>query len=183
MGPTRGLGASRGAARRSAPFTAGVALGAALIAGGLLPASTHAASGEPGSHRISFSERNLDFSGQTRLGIASFYAARFGGRTMADGTPMRLSGDNAASLTLPLGTVARVINLATGRSAVITIRDRGPYVQGRLVDLSPGTARRIGLDKRTGLAPVAVEPLAIPQRDERAKPVSPVGEMRYASVR
>jgi rare lipoprotein A len=159
-----------------------LALGAALIAGGL-PSSAHAASAEPGSHGISFHERNLDFSGRTRLGIASFYATRFGGRTMADGTPMRLSGDNAASLTLPLGTVARVTNLATGRSAVITIRDRGPYVQGRLVDLSPGTARRIGLDKRTGLAPVAVQPLAIPQRDEGAKPDSAVGEMRYASDR
>jgi rare lipoprotein A len=118
-------------------------------------AGTSIARGE----RIVFSERDLDLSGETRLGVASFYADRFGGRRMADGTPMRLDGNNAASMTLPLGTVARVTNLSTGLSALVTIRDRGPYVRGRIVDLSPGTARRIGLARRTGLTTVAVEPL------------------------
>jgi rare lipoprotein A len=107
----------------------------------------------------------LDCSGRTHAGIASFYAARFGGRKMADGTPMRLQGDNAASKTLPLGTIAIVTNLETGRSSRITIRDRGPYVQGRIVDLSPATARKIGMTIEQGLAPVAVAPLRVPLPD------------------
>ena len=93
-------------------------------------------------------------------GVASFYANRFAGRTMADGTPMNPHGDNAASRTLPLGTRALVTNLRTGRSAWVTIRDRGPYVKGRIVDLSPATARLIGITPKAGLAKVEVTPLA-----------------------
>ena len=107
----------------------------------------------------------LDRSGRKRLGKASFYARRFFGRRMADGTPMNPHDDNAASRTLPLGTVARVTNLETGRSAVVTIQDRGPYVAGRIVDLSPATARQIGLTHEQGLALVEVAPLLVPQAD------------------
>lgn len=112
---------------------------------------------------------NLDCSGRSRVGIASFYADRFGGRTMADGTPMQLHGDNAASRTLPLGTIAKVTNLETGKSAMVTIRDRGPYVGGRIVDLSPKTARKIGLGRKQGLAPVEVAPIAVPLPDGTIK--------------
>ena len=107
----------------------------------------------------------LDRTGLKRVGIASFYAAKFAGRTMADGTPMRPQGDNAASKTLPLGTKALVTNLETGRTAVVTIRDRGPYVRGRIVDLSPSTARKIGIDRRQGLARVEVVPIEFPLTD------------------
>ena len=107
----------------------------------------------------------LDRTGLKRVGIASFYAAKFAGRKMADGTPMRPQGDNAASKTLPLGTRARVTNLKTGRTAIVTIRDRGPYVKGRIVDLSPSTARKIGLDRRQGLARVEVVPIEFPLTD------------------
>jgi len=103
-----------------------------------------------------------DLSAKPRTGKASFYAKFFGGRTMADGTPMRLDGDNAASRTLPLGTVARVTNLSTGQSAVVTIRDRGPYVHGRIVDLSPATAQQIGITPKMGLAMVEVAPIRVP---------------------
>ena len=96
----------------------------------------------------------LDLSGHKRVGKASFYARRFFGRTMADGTPMDPAEDNAASKTLPLGTRARVTNLETGQSAVVTIQDRGPYVKGRIVDLSPSTASKIGLSPTEGVAPV-----------------------------
>jgi rare lipoprotein A len=106
-----------------------------------------------------------DLSGRARTGIASFYAKFFGGRTMADGTPMDLQGNNAASRTLPLGTTARVTNLETGQSATVTIRDRGPYVKGRIVDLSPATARQIGISKGQGLAKVEVAPLRVPLPD------------------
>lgn len=104
----------------------------------------------------------LDRSGKKQVGVASFYKTSYAGKKMADGTPMRLYGDNAASTTLPLGTKARVTNLETRRSALITIRDRGPYVKGRIVDLSPSTAEKIGLDRKRGLARVEVTPLTIP---------------------
>ena len=109
-------------------------------------------------------KRGLDFSGHKRVGQASIYASRFAGRTMADGTPMDPNGDNAASKTLPLGTIAKVTNLETGSSAVVTIRDRGPHVKGRIVDLSPSTARKIGLTLEAGLAMVEVEPIVLPRR-------------------
>jgi len=102
-------------------------------------------------------------------GVASFYAKRFAGRTMADGTPMDPHGDNAASRTLPLGTRARVTNLQTGQSALVTIRDRGPYVKGRIVDLSPATARLVGITPKAGLAKVEVTPITqLAANDTRA---------------
>ena len=103
-----------------------------------------------------------DISGKKRSGKASFYASRFGGRTMADGNRICLKGNNAASRTLPLGTTAQVTNLKTGQSAVVTIQDRGPYVNGRIVDLSPATAQQIGITRKEGIAKVVVAPIAVP---------------------
>src|SRR5882724_11341916 len=111
----------------------------------------------------------LDLSGHKRLGKASFYAQKFAGRKMADGTIMRPQSDNAASKTLPLGTTARVTNLETGQSTVVTIRDRGPYIQGRIVDLSPSTAKEIGIDHKNGVAKVEVAPIAVPLPDGSVK--------------
>lgn len=111
----------------------------------------------------------LDLSGRARTGQASFYARKFAGRKMADGTPMDPADDNAASKTLPLGTKARVTNLETGQSAVVTIQDRGPYVKGRIVDLSPSTAQQIGLTSEDGVAPVEVAPITVPLPDGGVK--------------
>lgn len=97
-----------------------------------------------------------------QVGKASIYARKFAGRKMANGRPMDPRDDNAASRTLPLGTKALVKNLETGKSAVVTIEDRGPYVAGRVVDLSPATAEQIGLTRKEGLAPVEVIPLEVP---------------------
>jgi rare lipoprotein A len=104
------------------------------------------------------------------VGKASFYAPKFAGRPMADGTPMDPHDDNAASKTLPLGTRARVTNLETGRSAVVTIQDRGPYVPGRILDVSPSTARELGIDHEDGVAKVEVAPIVVPQADGSLKP-------------
>jgi rare lipoprotein A len=111
----------------------------------------------------------LDRSGNKRLGKASFYARKFSGRKMADGTTMEPQSNNAASKTLPLGTTAKVTNLETGQSAVVTIRDRGPYIQGRIVDLSPSTAKEIGIDYKNGVARVEVAPILVPLGDRRIK--------------
>jgi rare lipoprotein A len=111
----------------------------------------------------------LDRSGHKRRGKASFYAREFSGRKMADGTIMQPQGDNAASKTLPLGTTAKVTNLETGKSAVVTIRDRGPYIKGRIVDLSPSTAKDIGIDHKNGVAKVEVAPIEVPLPDGGVK--------------
>jgi rare lipoprotein A len=116
----------------------------------------------------------------------------FAGRKMADGTQMDPQDDNAASRTLPLGTTAKVTNLETGKSAFVTIQDRGPYVDGRIVDLSPSTAREIGISHRQGVARVEVSPLTVPlpnggvklgaagqailaRNDRASRPFPPVG--------
>jgi rare lipoprotein A len=111
----------------------------------------------------------IDRSGSKRFGKASFYADFFAGRKMADGKIMDPQTNNAASRTLPLGTTAKVTNLETGKSAVVTIQDRGPYVDGRIVDLSPATAQKIGITRREGIAKVEVTPIAVPMPDGRIK--------------
>jgi rare lipoprotein A len=111
----------------------------------------------------------LDRTGRKRFGKASIYAQMFAGRKMADGTRMQPTSNNAASRTLPLGTTAKVTNLETGKTAVVTIHDRGPYVAGRIVDLSPATARVIGLDRRTGVTRVEVAPIVIPMPNGNIK--------------
>ncbi|HEX6708359.1 MAG TPA: septal ring lytic transglycosylase RlpA family protein [Albitalea sp.] len=144
-----------------------------LLAMALAPAA--AESPAPAARGPVVSRPALDHSGQTRFGKASFYARQFFGRRMADGNAMQPQGDNAASKTLPLGTRARVINLETGQSAVVTIQDRGPYVKGRIVDLSPATAEKIGLTRRDGVTTVAVAPITVPQPDGSLQPGSAAG--------
>jgi rare lipoprotein A len=101
-----------------------------------------------------------------QVGLASYYAARFHGRRMADGTRLHRDSDSAASRTLPLGTTARVTNLHNGRSAVVTIRDRGPHGRGRIIDVSPGVARQLGMTAR-GVARVEVVALRLPTAGKR----------------
>ncbi len=131
-------------------------------------AGEHVATQHP--RRVSQADFKPDVSGHERIGVASFYAKSFSGKAMADGAPMDPHGSNAASKTLPLGTVAKVTNLESGKSAVVRIEDRGPYVEGRIVDLSPTTARKIGISRRQGISRVAVAPIAVPLPDGRVKP-------------
>ena len=123
-------------------------------------------SGGPATAVVS---KRPDLTGSTRLGKASFYASSFYRRKMADGNRMDPHGSNAASKTLPLGTTARVTNLETGQSAIVHIEDRGPYVKGRQVDLSPATARDIGITHRMGVATVKVAPITVPLPDGTTK--------------
>jgi rare lipoprotein A len=111
-----------------------------------------------------------DHSGRKESGVASIYAHSFDGRTMADGKRYEPQNNVAASKTLPLGTVAKVTNLETGKSTEVRIEDRGPFVDGRVVDLTPHAASKIGLSRKEGLAPVIVAPVAVPQTDGSVKP-------------
>jgi rare lipoprotein A len=147
-------------------------LASAFAAGasGLGHAAPSAGSAEPAAREAGAgptARPALDRSGRKRVGTASVYARKFHGRRMADGTRMDARDDNAASKTLPLGTQARVTNLDTGKSATVTIQDRGPYVKGRIVDLSPATAEKIGITPKEGIAPVEVRPIALPPPAER----------------
>jgi rare lipoprotein A len=82
-------------------------------------------------------------------GVASVY---HGGVT-ATGEHMNPNAMTAAHKTLPFGSMVTVVNHRNGRSATVRINDRGPYVRGRVIDLSPGAARVLGVD---GLAPVSL---------------------------
>src|ERR1700712_470810 len=107
---------------------------------------------------------HIDHSGRKQKGGASFYAKRFANHKMADGHRMNPNADIAASKTLPLGSVAKVTNLDNGKSATVNIEDRGPYVNGRVVDLAPKVADQLDL-KGKGVAPVEVKPITLPQPD------------------
>ena len=110
----------------------------------------------------------LDLSGKARRGKASYYARKFHGRKMADGTRMNPNANVAASKTLPLGTKAEIVNLESGKKAVVEIRDRGPYVKDRIVDVTPSVADKLDM-KEDGVAPVVVKPIEVPQPDGSVK--------------
>ena len=91
-------------------------------------------------------------------GVASWYGYPHHGRSTASGQRFNMYQMTAAHRTLPLGTRARVTNLRNGRSVVVTITDRGPSLDGRVIDLSYAAARRIGMTEH-GTAPVRLEVL------------------------
>ncbi|MCL2660080.1 MAG: septal ring lytic transglycosylase RlpA family protein [Acidobacteriaceae bacterium] len=89
-------------------------------------------------------------------GLASWYGPPYSGRRGTDGSVYDENAMTAAHLTLPLGTMARVTNLATNQSAMVKITDRGPFVQGRILDLSKAAAIAIGTYSQ-GVAKVRIE--------------------------
>lgn len=82
--------------------------------------------------------------GTGEVGYASYYGQRFHGRRTASGHPFDASGSTAAHRTLPLGTEITITNLANGRVVTATVTDRGPFVRGRIVDVSRALAARLG---------------------------------------
>jgi rare lipoprotein A len=88
-----------------------------------------------------------------QAGIASWYGPGFHGRTTANGERFNTHALTAAHRTLPFGTKVRVTNRNNGRSVVVRINDRGPYVGGRVIDLSNASARALGM---SGVAKVSL---------------------------
>ncbi|WP_095011786.1 septal ring lytic transglycosylase RlpA family protein [Tsuneonella mangrovi] len=78
-------------------------------------------------------------------GVASYYGRKFNGRSTASGERFDMNAMTAAHKTLPFGSRVRVTNLSNGKSVVVRINDRGPYVKGRTIDLSRAAATEIGL--------------------------------------
>jgi rare lipoprotein A len=92
-------------------------------------------------------------------GKASWYSVRTNrGTKTASGQRLSNEGATAAHKTLPMGTKVRVTNQNNGKSEIVTINDRGPYIRGRIIDLTIGSAERLGF-RSNGVAPVKVEVL------------------------
>nr|WP_163500858.1 septal ring lytic transglycosylase RlpA family protein [Halomonas socia] len=98
---------------------------------------------------------------ETQLGIASYYSDHFQGATTASGDPFDQQALTAAHPTLPLGTTVVVTRPDTGKEVEVLINDRGPFIDGRIIDLSKRAARKLDMLHR-GVARVEVTPIATP---------------------
>lgn len=108
-----------------------------LIALFVLPLMATAAAAEPGKH--------------AQAGIASVYG--YAGSKTASGERAHPGGMTAAHKTLPFGTMVNVTNKRNGKTVTVRINDRGPFIRGRVIDLTPAAARQLGF---SGLAPVTL---------------------------
>jgi rare lipoprotein A len=90
------------------------------------------------------------------VGLSSWYGEDFHGKKTANGEIFDMHALTAAHKTLPLGTKVRVTNLENNRSVVVRINDRGPYVEGRILDLSYGAAKALGFENM-GMAKVHIQ--------------------------
>lgn len=97
--------------------------------------------------------------------LSSWYGGDFDGQLTANGEIYDMYGQTAAHPTLPLGSVVRVMNLRTRKTAIVRINDRGPYIPGRDLDVSYQVARELGFARR-GTARVRVELLKVPSSKE-----------------
>lgn len=133
--------------------TAGLAL--VLLS---LPVSV-AGQENPGSSQPAFAQ----------TGKASWYGEDFHGRKTASGVPFDQHAMTAAHRTLPLGTRVKVTRLETGQTILVLINDRGPFIDGRIIDLSKRAASELGMEE-AGVVPVKVESMGKDQPGE--KPVA-----------
>lgn len=104
----------------------------------------------------------------TEVGLASWYGPPYHNHQAADGSVFDQNAMTAAHRTLPLGTTVRVTNLANEQSVIVKVTDRGPFVQGRTLDLSLAAAQAIGV-YRAGVARVKVEAFAHPAADPEGR--------------
>lgn len=107
---------------------------------GRLPGAPHAGHQTPGK----------------QSGLASYYADKYQNRATANGELFDQSAMTAAHRSLPFGTRVRVINIKNGRYVIVRINDRGPFVKGRIIDLSKSAFASIA-NTRTGVIPVIIE--------------------------
>ena len=116
------------------------------------------------SNRFAAQKRNENpsqfRSGELLVGYSSYYADKFHGRTTANGEIFDMHDYTAAHRSLPFGTVVLVTNLENGKKVKVRINDRGPYVKGRILDLSLQAAKEIGLIE-TGVAKVNIKILKL----------------------
>ncbi len=128
-------------------------LAVVVIAAGLLGACASS----------SGSDRQLAYAPSARVassqvGTASWYGDKFHGRRTASGERYNMHALTAAHRSLPFGTKVRVINLENNHRVIVTINDRGPFVKGRVIDVSKRAADMLGM-RRAGVASVRIEVL------------------------
>lgn len=111
-------------------------------------------------------------SAQVQTGKASFYADKFEGKPTASGEKYKHNKLTAAHKTLPFGTKVKVTNTANNQSVEVVINDRGPYVEGRVIDLSKAAAEALGFINQ-GLADVTLE-VTDPGDGKRSDPGKPI---------
>lgn len=100
---------------------------------------------------------------KTWVGNASWYGPNFDGRKTANGEKFDSEALTAAHPNLPFGSIVRVVNTRNGKFEVVRINDRGPYQEGREIDVSYRVARKIGLTQ-AGVTKVRLELMQLPQR-------------------
>lgn len=110
---------------------------------------------------VAFGKADL---GRAQQGVASLYSDSFHGRKTASGERYDRTAMTAAHKSLPLGTEVRVTRIKTGDSVVVRINDRGPFIKGRIIDLSRRAARELGIIQK-GTAQVRVEVVSRPGDD------------------
>ncbi len=94
--------------------------------------------------------------GQVMKGISSWYGPNFHGKQTSNGERYNMHARTAAHKTWPMDTMVKVINLQNGKSTIVRINDRGPFVRGRIIDCSYTAGKEIGLD-RMGIAKVSIQ--------------------------
>lgn len=123
-------------------------------------------SGNPASYEVDGREYHVleTSEGYREVAIASWYGQAFQGRRTSSGEPYDMYRMTAAHKTLPLPTYVRVTNMENGRSVVLRVNDRGPFIEGRIIDVSFVAAQKLGM---VGSGTVQVEVVALdpPARD------------------
>jgi rare lipoprotein A len=127
----------------------------------------------PGTHKpkpatkSTHQKRNRPY----QVGTASWYGSYFHGKETASGEAFNMYDLTAAHPTLPLGTYVRVTNMRNGRAVVVRVNDRGPVVEGRIIDLSYGAARVLNLEHQ-GIQQVRLDLVPPPQTVAVLRPVA-----------
>ena len=106
-------------------------------------------------------------AGFTQRGLASWYGRKFHGRLTSNGERYNMYGRTAAHKTLPFNTYVRVTNLKNGKQTVVRINDRGPFVRGRIIDLTYTAAHSIEMAE-DGVVPVKIEALGYARKKRKA---------------
>ena len=114
-------------------------------------------------------------AGFTQRGLASWYGRKFHGRRTSNGETYNMYGRTAAHKTLPFNTYVRVKNLKNGKKTVVRINDRGPFVRGRIIDLTLTAAAELGMAE-DGVVPVRIEALGYARKKRKAGKVVRVYE-------
>jgi rare lipoprotein A len=119
-------------------------------------------------------------SAYSEVGVASWYGVNYNHRNAADGSIYDENGLTAAHRTLPMGSIVRVTDIATGKQVTVRITDRGPFAPNRVIDLSKGAAVAIGL-YRQGVSKVRIEAVSLPATDPAGRWCVQIGALKSES--